>query len=181
MASRWPTHCGGHAEWAGTVALLAIVMTVAPTLLIQRSRYARPVYLAGMALTAISDLLIDKFTESNGARPFWPVVVNPATAGVVALYLYASKAVRKYFSTYAPPSELPFPEARNDARSLGVVTSPWPAVPLPRAPPGQTRSFVFPERLCQSIIRVKFDETSGFIACKRNQGGRHDNGPNCCT
>jgi hypothetical protein len=89
--------CGAGA----TVAILAIVMTVATTLLIQRSRYARPVFLAGLASTAMSGLLIDKFTESNVARPFWPVVANLATVGVVALYLYASNTVRKYFQTCA--------------------------------------------------------------------------------
>lgn len=52
----------------GTVALLAIVMTVATTLLIQRSRYAQPVFLVGMALTAMSGLLLDKLTDSNVAH-----------------------------------------------------------------------------------------------------------------
>jgi len=97
MANSLWWSCGA----GGTVTLLAIVMTIATALLIQRSRYARPVFLAGMALTAMSGLLIDKFTESNGARPLWPVVANLATVGVVALYFYASKAIRKYFKTRA--------------------------------------------------------------------------------
>jgi hypothetical protein len=97
MANSLWWSCGA----GGTVALLAIVMTVATTLLIQRSRYARPVFLAGMALTAMSGLLINKFTEPNDVRPLWPLVANLAIVGVVALYFYASKAVRKYFNTRA--------------------------------------------------------------------------------
>jgi len=97
MANSLWWSCGA----GGTVALLAIVMTVATTLVIQRSRYARPVFLAGMALTAMSGLLINKFTEPNGVRPLWPVVANLAIVGVIALYFYASKAVRKYFNTRA--------------------------------------------------------------------------------
>ena len=97
MANSLWWSCGA----GGTVALLAIVMTVATTLLIQRSRYARPVFLAGMASTAMSGFLINKFTEPNGVRPLWPVVANLAIVGVIALYFYASKAVRKYFNTRA--------------------------------------------------------------------------------
>jgi hypothetical protein len=54
-----------------------------------------------MALTAMSGLLINKFTEPNGVRPLWPVVANLAIVAVVALYFYASKAVRKYFNKLA--------------------------------------------------------------------------------
>jgi hypothetical protein len=103
MANSLWWSCGA----GGTVAFLAIVMTVATTLIIQRSRYARPVFLAGMALTAMSGLLINKFTESNGVLLLWPVVGNLAIVGVVAMYLYVSKAVSKYFKT-GSTSELPF-------------------------------------------------------------------------
>jgi hypothetical protein len=52
-----------------------------------------------MASTAMSGLLIDKFTESNVTPPLWPVVANLATVALVAWYLYASRAVAKYFQT----------------------------------------------------------------------------------
>jgi hypothetical protein len=87
--------CGAGA----TVVVVATMMTFATLLLVQRSKYARPVLLFAMATTAMAGILINKLTESNVTAPLWPVIVNLATVAVIALYLYASKAVRKYFKS----------------------------------------------------------------------------------
>jgi phosphatidylserine synthase len=86
MADRWPTHFGGRAEPGATVAVVAAMMTFATLLLVQRSKYARPVLLFAMATTAMSGLLINKLTEPNVTAPLWPVIVNLATVAAIALY-----------------------------------------------------------------------------------------------
>jgi hypothetical protein len=81
------------------VALLAIMMTAAEILLIQRSKYARPVFLIAMALTATSGLPLRKLIYPNLTRPLWPEIVNLASiALLLAWYLYGNKAVQKFFS-----------------------------------------------------------------------------------
>lgn len=84
--------CG--AGWVVTV--LAIMMTAAEILLLQRSKYARPAFLAAMAFTVTSALPIEKLIEPNVRLPLWSVITNLALVALIAWYLYASRAVQKY-------------------------------------------------------------------------------------
>jgi uncharacterized membrane protein len=85
--------CGAGA----VVAVLAIVMTAAEILLLRRSKYARPVFLVGMALTMASGSLIEKLLKPNATPYLQPLVFNLAIVVLVAWYLYGSNSVKKYF------------------------------------------------------------------------------------
>jgi uncharacterized membrane protein len=85
--------CGAGA----VVAVLAIVMTVAEISLLRRSKYARPVFLIGMALTMASGPLIEKLLKPNATPHLQPLAFNLATVVLVAWYLYGSRGVNKYF------------------------------------------------------------------------------------
>jgi hypothetical protein len=79
------------------VAVLAIVMTAAEIMLLRRSKYGRPIYLIGMALTMASGPPIEKLLEPNATPYLQPLVFNLVIVVLVAWYLYGNKAVQKYF------------------------------------------------------------------------------------
>ena len=78
-------------------AVLAIIATVAALLLVRRSKYARPVLLFSMTSASVSGILIAKLTEPDVTMHPWVVIANLVPVALIALYLYASEAVRKYF------------------------------------------------------------------------------------
>jgi hypothetical protein len=85
--------CGAGA----IVAVLAVIMAVAVLMLVRRSKYARPVLLVGMTSTFMSGTLLTKLTGSNITAPLWLDITNLIPVAAIAAYLYANKAVRKYF------------------------------------------------------------------------------------
>jgi hypothetical protein len=85
--------CGAGA----VVSVLAVIMTSAVLMLLRRSQYARPVLLVGMTLTFLSSTLLTKLTGSNVTAPLWLDIANVIPVAAIAAYVYASKAVRKYF------------------------------------------------------------------------------------
>ena len=82
-----------------TVAALAIIATFAALLLVRRSKYARPVLLFSMTSASVSGTVIAKLTESDVTMHLWMVIANLVPVALIAWYLYASKAVRKYFQS----------------------------------------------------------------------------------
>lgn len=90
-----------NAEWwttgAGMIVLvLAIAMTTAGVLMLKRSPYARRIYILAMLATVLSGPLIAKLTN-NAIEPFWSILLGLLPVGAMAWYLYASKAIAKYF------------------------------------------------------------------------------------
>jgi hypothetical protein len=89
-----------NADWwatgAGAVTLvLAIIMAAAGILMLNRSPYARRIYILGMLATYLSGPLIGNLTKSDD-EPLWSILLGVLTVGIVAWYLYASKATAKY-------------------------------------------------------------------------------------
>jgi len=72
-------------------------MTIAVLMLVRRSKYARPVLLVGMTATFLSGTLLARLTGSNVTAPLWLDIANLIPIAAIAAYLYANKAVRKYF------------------------------------------------------------------------------------
>jgi len=91
------------AWWASgagaTVAVLAIIATVAALLLVRRSKYARAVLLFSMISASVSGTLVTKLTEPDVTVHLWLAIANLVPVALIALYLYANKAVRKYFQS----------------------------------------------------------------------------------
>ena len=85
--------CGAGA----VVAVLALIMTSAVIMLLRRSRYARAVLLVGMTATFLSSTPLAKLTGSNVTAPLWLDIVNLIPVAAIAAYLYANKAVQRYF------------------------------------------------------------------------------------
>ena len=85
--------CGAGA----VVAVLAVIMTIAVLMLVRRSKYARPVLLVGMTATFLSGTLLARLTGSSVTAPLWLDIANSIPVAAIAAYLYANKAVRKYF------------------------------------------------------------------------------------
>jgi hypothetical protein len=85
--------CGAGA----VVPVLAIVMAAAEILLLRRSKNARAVFLIGMTLTAASGSLLEKLLKPDTTPDLRVFGFNLATVGLIAWYLYCSKAVKKYF------------------------------------------------------------------------------------
>jgi hypothetical protein len=79
------------------VAMLAVIMTIAVLMLVRRSKYARPVLLVGMTATSLSGALLGKLTGSNVTEPLWLDIATLIPVAAIGAYLYANKAVRKYF------------------------------------------------------------------------------------
>ena len=79
------------------VALLAVMMVVAEILLLQRSKYSRPVFLIAMASTMLSGLPLEQLLEPKVTPPLWPTVFDLIPIALMTWYLYASKAVQTYF------------------------------------------------------------------------------------
>ena len=52
-----------------------------------------------MTSASVSGTLITKLTEPNVTVHFWLVIANLVLVALIALYLYANKAVRKYFQS----------------------------------------------------------------------------------
>jgi hypothetical protein len=85
--------CGAGA----VVAVLAVIMTIAVLMLVRRSKYARPFLLVGMTATFLSGTLLARLTGSSVTAPLWLDIANSIPVAAIAAYLYANKAVRKYF------------------------------------------------------------------------------------
>lgn len=85
--------CGAGA----VVAVLAVIMTIAVLMLLRRSKYARPILLVGTTATFLSGALLAKLTGSKVTEPLWLDIANLIPVAAIAAYLYANKAVRKYF------------------------------------------------------------------------------------
>jgi uncharacterized membrane protein len=91
-----------NAEWWSTgagivVAILAFTSTAAAVLMLNRSRFARPIYLLNLLAAYVSGPIIARLTKSNAENPFWSLVAGLATVAAIALYFYKSKATGKYF------------------------------------------------------------------------------------
>jgi len=91
-----------NAEWWSTeagivVAFLAITSTAAAVLMLNRSRFARPIYVLNLLAAYVSGPVIARLTQSNAGSPYWSLLACFATVAPVAMYLYRSKATRKYF------------------------------------------------------------------------------------
>jgi hypothetical protein len=85
--------CGAGA----VVAVLAVIMTVAVLMLLRRSKSARPVLLVGITATFLSGTLLAKLTGSNVTASLWLDIANLIPVAAIAVYLYANKAVQRYF------------------------------------------------------------------------------------
>jgi hypothetical protein len=91
-----------NAEWWATgagivVVVLTIAMTAAGFLMLNRSPYARRIYILGMLATFLSGPLIEKLTQSGHDEPLWSILLGLLPVGAIAWYLYASQATAKYF------------------------------------------------------------------------------------
>jgi hypothetical protein len=81
------------------VAMLGIMMVVAASLIIQRSKYARPVALVAFMATWMSGALIERLLKPAFIPSLLLLSTNLIPVALMAWYLYGNTAVKNYFQS----------------------------------------------------------------------------------